>query len=51
MGGRRELLAVGREAEVFLQSVGTVLKLMREPDALVAVEREAAVCRLLAEHG
>jgi aminoglycoside phosphotransferase (APT) family kinase protein len=41
------LLAQGREAEVFLQDDGNVLKLMRSADDGAKVEREAAVCRVL----
>ena len=46
----RVLLAEGREAEVYLQADGTVLKLMRGVDDMARVQREADVCRLLAEH-
>lgn len=41
------LLAEGREAEVFLQPDGRVLKLWRLPDDGPKAEREHAVCRLL----
>jgi aminoglycoside phosphotransferase (APT) family kinase protein len=43
--------AEGREAEVFRLRDGSVLKLMRDPDALARVEREAAAMRALIEHG
>ena len=47
----RVLLAQGREAEVYLQPDGTVLKLMRVPSERARVERELAVCRVLAAAG
>ena len=40
-------LAVGREAEVFLQPDGTVLKLMRDPRDQWRVDREAAALEAL----
>jgi aminoglycoside phosphotransferase (APT) family kinase protein len=43
--------AEGREAEVFRLKDGSVLKLMRNPDAMARVEREAAAMRSLSEHG
>ncbi|HET6810471.1 MAG TPA: aminoglycoside phosphotransferase family protein [Acidimicrobiales bacterium] len=43
----RVLLAEGREAEVFLQPDGTVLKLMRDPTQQWKVDREAAALRAL----
>lgn len=45
------LLAQGREAEVFLQSDGSVLKLMREPAYGSRVDREAAALRALNNYG
>lgn len=47
----RTLLAEGREAEVFLQSDGTVLKLMREPSYESRVRREAAALKTLQAQG
>jgi len=44
--GERVLLAEGREAEVYLQPDGSVLKLMRRATDTALVQREAAVCRL-----
>lgn len=41
-------LAEGREAEVFLQPDGRVLKLWRLPDDRPKAEREQTVCKLLA---
>jgi len=49
--GERVLLAEGREAEVFLQADGTVLKLLRQPGDGGRVEREAAALRALAAAG
>ena len=49
--GDRVLLAQGREAEVFVQSDGTVLKLMREPSYEPRVRREAAALRALRTNG
>jgi aminoglycoside phosphotransferase (APT) family kinase protein len=48
--GEPELLTAGREAEVFLRADGRVVKVMLEAGAggMAAVEREAAVCRMLA---
>jgi aminoglycoside phosphotransferase (APT) family kinase protein len=43
--------AEGREAEVFRLRDGSVLKLMRDPDAMARVEREAAAMRIVSEHG
>jgi aminoglycoside phosphotransferase (APT) family kinase protein len=43
--------AEGREAEVFRLRDGSVLKLMRDPDAMERLEREAAAMRSLSEHG
>jgi aminoglycoside phosphotransferase (APT) family kinase protein len=43
--------AEGREAEVFRLRDGSVLKLMRNPDAMARVEREAAAMRSLGEQG
>lgn len=51
MGDDRQLLAEGREAEVYLQPDGSVLKLMRQPTDIGRVQAEAAACRLLAERG
>jgi aminoglycoside phosphotransferase (APT) family kinase protein len=45
------VLAEGREAIVYLQGDGTVLKLLRQPTDGPLAEREAAVCRLLRELG
>lgn len=45
------MLAEGREAEVYIQSDGTVLKLMRNAVDIVRAQREAAVCRLLEQQG
>jgi aminoglycoside phosphotransferase (APT) family kinase protein len=47
----RELLAQGREAEVYLQDDGTVLKLWLDPAHAYRAEREAAACRALAGEG
>src|SRR5215471_5025140 len=47
----RVLLAEGREAEVFLQDDGTVLKLLRQPGDGDRVGREAAALRALAAAG
>ena len=47
----REFLAEGREAEVFLQADGTVLKLMRDPAHAWRVEAEAAALRTLGADG
>lgn len=47
----RELLAQGREAEVFLQADGTVLKLLRDPAHAWRVEAEAAALRSLEADG
>lgn len=47
----RSLLAQGREAEVFLQSDGTVLKLWRDPASEWRLECEAAALTALAEAG
>jgi aminoglycoside phosphotransferase (APT) family kinase protein len=47
----RVALAEGREAEVFRLRDGSVLKLMRSPDAMARVEREAAAMRILSDHG
>jgi hypothetical protein len=44
-------LAEGREAEVFRLRDGSVLKLMRNPDAMGRVEREADAMQILGEHG
>jgi aminoglycoside phosphotransferase (APT) family kinase protein len=44
-------IAEGREAEVFRLRDGSVLKLMRDPDAMARVEREAAAMRIVSEHG
>lgn len=41
------LLGEGREAEVFLQADGTVLKLMRDPGHGERVRREASACSAL----
>jgi hypothetical protein len=43
----RELLAQGREAEVFLQADGTVLKLLRDPAPAWRVAAKAAALRSL----
>jgi hypothetical protein len=51
MGERGELLAVGREAEVFLQADGTILKLMREPASADRVDHEATALRVLERGG
>jgi aminoglycoside phosphotransferase (APT) family kinase protein len=45
------LLAEGREAEVFLQHDGTVLKLMRKLSYEPRVRREAAALNTLRDHG
>ena len=47
----REFLAEGREAEVFLQPDGTVLKLLRDPAHAWRVEAEAAALRSLGADG
>jgi aminoglycoside phosphotransferase (APT) family kinase protein len=47
----RTLLAQGREAEVFLQPDGSVLKLMRRPEWNHLVEREATALRAVRGHG
>jgi len=47
----RELLAQGREAEVFLQADGTVLKLLRDPAHAWRVEAAAAALRSLGADG
>jgi aminoglycoside phosphotransferase (APT) family kinase protein len=47
----RVLIAQGREAEVFLQPDGTVLKLMRDPAWVDRVEHEAAALRAVASAG
>lgn len=47
----RELLAQGREAEVFRQADGTVLKLLRDPAHAWRVEAEAAALRSLGADG
>jgi Ser/Thr protein kinase RdoA (MazF antagonist) len=47
----RELLAQGREAEVFLQADGTVLKLLRDPAHAWWVEAESAALRSLGADG
>jgi len=44
-------LAEGREAQVFRLRDGSVLKLMRSPDAMARVEREAAAMQIISEHG
>ena len=44
----RRMLAQGREAEVYLQSDGTVLKLWREPAHTWRLEREVAALNALA---
>jgi aminoglycoside phosphotransferase (APT) family kinase protein len=46
-----QLLAEGREAEVFLQDDGTVLKLMRDPAWGERVHREASALRALTAAG
>jgi aminoglycoside phosphotransferase (APT) family kinase protein len=43
--------AEGREAEVFRLRDGSVLKLMRRPEAASRVEREAAAMRILNDYG
>jgi aminoglycoside phosphotransferase (APT) family kinase protein len=48
---RGELLAEGREAEVFAAGDGTVLKLLRDPDHAWRVQREAAALRALEAEG
>jgi hypothetical protein len=45
--GTKVLLGEGREAEVFLQADGSVLKLMRDADHASRVGREAAACSAL----
>lgn len=47
----RELLAEGREAEIYIQPDGTILKLMRNAGDITLAQREAAVCRLLGQQG
>ena len=47
----RILLAQGREAEVFLQADGTVLKLMRNPDWDELVRREATALNVVRASG
>lgn len=47
----RQFLAEGREAEVFLQADGTVLKLLRDPSHAWRVEAEAAALRSLGADG
>jgi aminoglycoside phosphotransferase (APT) family kinase protein len=47
----RTLLAVGREADVFLLADGSVLKLWRDPAAVGRLDREAGALHLLADHG
>lgn len=47
----RVLLAEGREAEVFVQPDGSILKLMREPSYAPRVQREAAALRVLRSNG
>lgn len=47
----RTVLAEGREAIVYLQDDGTVVKVLREGTDPVLAEREAEVCRLLAAVG
>ena len=47
----RVLLAQGREAEIFLQGDGTVLKLLRKPEWAHRVGREAAALRVLRANG
>ena len=47
----RQFLAEGREAEVFLQADGTVLKLLRDPAHAWRVEAEAAALRSLGADG
>jgi aminoglycoside phosphotransferase (APT) family kinase protein len=49
--GERIPLAQGREAEVFLEPNGTVLKLMRDPSHQWRVDREAAALAALAVDG
>lgn len=49
--GERVLLAQGREAEVFLEPDGAVLKLLRNPDGEDRVHREAAALAALRAHG
>jgi aminoglycoside phosphotransferase (APT) family kinase protein len=46
-----ELLGEGREAEVFLQADGGVLKLMRDPADGARVSREASACSALRHSG
>jgi aminoglycoside phosphotransferase (APT) family kinase protein len=48
---RGERLADGREAEVFLQRDGSILKLMRDPAHADRVQREAAALQLLEHQG
>jgi aminoglycoside phosphotransferase (APT) family kinase protein len=43
--------AEGREAEVFRLKDGSALKLMRHPDSIGRVEREAAAMRILSQNG
>ena len=47
----RTPFAQGREAEVFRLKDGAALKLMRDPDAMARVKREAAAMRALSEQG
>lgn len=47
----RILLAQGREAEVFLQADGTVLKLMRNPEYEALVRREATALEVVRVSG
>jgi thiamine kinase len=49
--GEPEFLAEGREAEVFLQADGTVLKLLRDPAHAWRVDAEAAALRALDADG
>jgi aminoglycoside phosphotransferase (APT) family kinase protein len=44
-------IAEGREAEVFRLRDGSALKLLRDPDGMERVEREAAAMRILSDHG
>ncbi len=43
--------AEGRTAEVFLRADGSVLKLMRDPDAMPLIEREAAALETVRQQG
>ena len=47
--GDRRMLAQGREAEVYLQSDGTVLKLWRDPAWVWRLDREVAALNALAD--